>query len=87
MGRNEYDVAVLNRMVQPLPRSRSRFYTGHYEFNHSKLPRGRGSWAFEPSHIRGEIFRAPSNTLYSDAKKLAAAHFAATGIFDITTCS
>ena len=51
------------------------FDTTDFQFAHGHTPRGRGSWAF--SYTRrfalSQVMWAPSNMLYSDAKKWVAA--------------
>lgn len=57
------------------------FNTSDFYRAHSRAPRGRGSWAFvdaqfaERDNYLDFVFWA--NGLYADAKKAAAAHFAA----------
>lgn len=52
------------------------FNTRRYEASHGKKPRGRGLWAFrffvpDPYESREVVEFAPSNLMYSDAKKWA----------------
>lgn len=56
------------------------FSTFEYEMNHGAKPRGKGSWAFiDAVHARKMnyldfVYWSPFGT-YSEAKKMAAAHF------------
>ena len=58
------------------------FSTAEYVRSHGREPRGRGCWAFFPfgkSDIADAVFVAGQNTL-TEAKKIAAHHFAANGV-------
>jgi len=55
------------RGAQRLPRI--EFVTSEYEFSHGRLPRGRGSWAFQLSfEMRGEYAWSPSMT-FAEARR------------------
>lgn len=68
------------------------FTTTSYQVAHRKSPSGRGHWAFCPANkfrsadYLSHTFFAAGLKTYSDAKKEAAAHFAAKGEFLITVC-
>ena len=51
--------------------------TTEYQFSHGKLPRGRGSWAFQIGRDAESIFWSTPNRSYGeavrDARKLAVA--------------
>lgn len=54
------------------------FFTNEFEFSHGRMPRGRGSWAFEFPDDKAPWFaRDPHDNCYSllyvDAKKFARA--------------
>ena len=74
---------------------KARFDTCEYEFNHGAKPRGRGSWAFvDAKHANANnyldfVFWTSSGLTFSEAKKVAAAHFAQVDGFsgDIVVCS
>lgn len=58
------------------------FSTNAYVRSHGREPRGRGCWAFFPAgktDIADAVFVAGQNTL-TEAKKIAANHFAANGV-------
>jgi hypothetical protein len=63
------------------------FNTRPYETAHGKAPKGRGCWAFAPESNRDAVYIAPGCLTYGEAKKNAAAHFAALGINFIVTLS
>jgi hypothetical protein len=46
------------------------FSTNEYFFNHGKMPRGRGTWAFEFDFDKTPYF-APSSLLFTEAKRAA----------------
>jgi hypothetical protein len=63
-----------------------------YEAAHGKAPRGRGNWAFCPTrHVNADnyldfVFWVHGRT-YAEAKRVAMAHFAPLGVWDVTVCS
>lgn len=68
------------------------FNTDAYQRLHTKLPRGRGNWAFCPAHeysaydyLDYTVWVAGQAT-FTEAKKAAALHFAQDGIKYITVC-
>ena len=67
------------------------FKTAPYLLAHGRHPRGQGSWAFCPTETyQGldylEHVRWYQGT-YAEAKRQAAADFAADGVFDVTVCT
>ena len=53
---------------------KAQFRTERYEMSHGKMPKGRGSWAFEISGTR-DVFFASHNLTLAEAKKQAEKHF------------
>lgn len=88
-------VLVMNNTTTETATKPSRvfFSTDAYVRNYGRGPRGRGSWAFCPmskyrlSNYLDFVFWAPGLNTYAEAKKLAAAHFAAKGITNVTVCT
>lgn len=64
-----------------------RVDTSMFQFAHGKMPRGRGSWAFEfvghGPNATNEMFWAASNTSFAEAKKAAVAAAADKGFWDV----
>lgn len=59
---------------------------------HGKRPSGQGSWAFINAHLAHrndylDFVYWVNNARYSDAKKMAAQHFSAKGVFAVVVLS
>jgi len=77
--------ATAYRPSVPLPRSSVRVNKDTYRASHGVEPRGRGSWLFEFGHgVTVHQWRAPYNTPFSAARKMAQGQAAMRGYREVT---